>query len=427
MSTAKIGLISYWAPPQGAIASHRVLRLSRSLLDAGHAVHWITLDEDRLNKRDETLAAMIPGEVVRHGVTGTDIVARGPAKNLWEKVEVTAIEWVRRHTVLRDGHVGWARRLRRRLPGIVREAGLDAVLASCGPHSTLLALPRLRAACPGVRIWADYRDLLNGNAWNDSDDERRRARLLAHERAMLAATDGLFVNTGHAHERFLEVVRPQEDFPVEVMRNAADYALADEVLARTEAPDLGDGIHLGYFGTIFPRRRLGPVIEGVARQPEEVRARFRLHLYSNPASVALAEEDCRVAGLDPSRLLVPHGLVAYADALARMRAMDALVLVNGPTLDDRIFVPGKLFDYLMARRPVVFVGEPGDASRIVGDCSGPEWCLRHAETDGVDAALACLAQGRPPDLEPQSAYAPAAAFAPLLEKLESLRGATAAG
>ncbi len=424
MSTGKIGLISYWAPPQGAIAAHRIVRLSRCLQAAGHEVHWITLDAARLDKTDPALAKMVPAGIVRHGISGSDIVARGAAQGFWQKVGVTAIEWVRRHTVIRDGHLAWALRLRRRLPEIVRKAGLDVVMASCGPHSSLLALPRLRARAPSVRIFADYRDLLNGNAWNDSDDEGRRAKLLAHEREALAAVDGLFVNTEHARDRFLKVVRPRDGFPVEVMRNAADYELADEILADIAVPDLGDGIHVGYFGTVFPRRRLAPVIESIARLPADVRGRFRFHLYSSVESIALAEEDCHAAGIEPDSLLVRHGFVEYGQALAAMRAMDALVLVNGPTLDDRIFVPGKLFDYLMARRPILFVGEPGDASRIVGDCCGSQWCLRHTDPDGIDAALNRLAQQRLPDEAPHDSYAPNAAFAPLLEKMKQTQTAS---
>ena len=102
-----------------------------------------------------------------------------------------------------------------------------------------------------------------------------------------------------------------------------------------------------------------------------------------------------------------------------MRAMDALLLVNGPTAEDRIFVPGKLYDYLMARRPVLFVGEPGDASRIIEDCCGAEWCSRHEELDKRVAQLAGLRTGRPADLEPQAEYAPQSTFEPLLELLGS--------
>ena len=87
---ARIGLVSYWAPPQGAVASHRILRLSRVLLDAGHEVHWVTLDRSKLDRVDASLEGLIPPQIVRHGLGGPNIVARGPARTFWAKVQVTA-------------------------------------------------------------------------------------------------------------------------------------------------------------------------------------------------------------------------------------------------------------------------------------------------------------------------------------------------
>ena len=51
----RVAIVSYYAPPDPAVASHRGLRLTRSLIDAGHEVHWVTLDAAQLLRSDETL------------------------------------------------------------------------------------------------------------------------------------------------------------------------------------------------------------------------------------------------------------------------------------------------------------------------------------------------------------------------------------
>ncbi|MBZ0151678.1 MAG: hypothetical protein K8J09_09115 [Planctomycetes bacterium] len=48
----RVAIVSYYAPPEPAVAAHRVLRLSRALLAAGHEVHWVTLDERLLLAHD---------------------------------------------------------------------------------------------------------------------------------------------------------------------------------------------------------------------------------------------------------------------------------------------------------------------------------------------------------------------------------------
>ncbi len=414
----RVAVVSYFTPPDPAVASHRVLRLTRALLDAGHEVHWVTLDERRLLRSDDTLAALIPPQVVRHGLGGPTLASRPAARNLPEKVLRTLYHHLPRWCALPDKHVEWALRLRRRLPSLAREQRFDAVFLTCGPHGQLLSLPRLRRAVPGARVLVDYRDLLSGNPWNQDDDPRVQRRLRARERAMLAHADALFVNSSQALDSF-RATFDDLALPVSVMRNAADYRLADEIVERFDAAPVPDGVVLGYFGTIFPRRRLTPVFTALEQLAPALRDSVRVEVYCDAGdSKALLEEDLRRFGPDVTRRVARRDYAPYGDALATMRAMSALLLINGSAPSDNVFVPGKLFDYVMARRPTLFVGGDGDAREIVARTSGAARCFTHEDAAGLAGAIARLAEGAA-DLEPVDEYDAAVTFAPLLAALGS--------
>lgn len=72
-----------------------------------------------------------------------------------------------------------------------------------------------------------------------------------------------------------------------------------------------------------------------------------------------------------------HGYVAHAEVIRRMRGSDALfICLNGmPSGEEPLVIPGKLFEYLAARRPILAALPPGDARRIA---------LAHADTVAVD-------------------------------------------
>jgi len=323
-----------------------------------------------------------------------------------------------RHFRYPDSFVSWARQLKNRLGGIVRDNQLDAVLMCCSPHNQILALPTLRRACPELPIYVDYRDLLSGNPWNPRANHRQARRILALERAMLAHADRLFVNTEQARDRFQAEVGVIEGLDVGVMPNAADFELASAIGAALPSPDFGPGIHLGFFGTLFPRRRLRPVLEALAQMPGSARQQLRLHVYCDAqSSASLLAEDLEAVGPEVRALVERHDYLPYAQAQRAMQAMDALILVNGGEADDAVFVPGKLYDYLMARRPVLFVGYPGEASRMVERTTGSDWCHPYGETGAVAAGLQALLEGRPADLPAEDAFAPAQSFAPLLSLL----------
>ena len=247
----RIAIVSYYAPPDPAVASHRVLRLSRTLLKAGHEVHWVTLDETLLLKRDETLASLTPQSIVRHELGGPTLAARPAARNLPEKVLRTLAHKVPAWLTVPDKHVEWAFRLWRNLPKLAVQWDFDAVLLTCGPHGQLLAIPRLRRISPGTKIFVDYRDLLSGNPWTENADTRVRRRLLKRERRLLQSADALFVNSTEALASFRSSVG-EMPFSVQVMRNAADYELAEEIeLGRVEF-DEGKSIRIGFSG-LFSR------------------------------------------------------------------------------------------------------------------------------------------------------------------------------
>ena len=125
----------------------------------------------------------------------------------------------------------------------------------------------------------------------------------------------------------------------------------------------------------------------------------------------LAQVGSRVADRVVHREFVP-----YADALRSMRAMHGLVLVNSPDSRDSVFVPGKLYDYLMARRPVLFVGSPGDASHIVERCGG--CAFEYGSARQIAATLTEWIDAPAPRLvDPVEEFDPQHTFAPLLDRL----------
>jgi hypothetical protein len=74
------------------------------------------------------------------------------------------------------------------------------------------------------------------------------------------------------------------------------------------------------------------------------------------------------------------GLLPLSEAQREMDVADVLILFAGPDLAR--YLPGKLFEYLAARRPIIVYGEPGEAADLVSSLSagrrvdGPQDFLR---------------------------------------------------
>lgn len=91
------------------------------------------------------------------------------------------------------------------------------------------------------------------------------------------------------------------------------------------------------------------------------------------------------------------GQVPRAEALARLQAADAalLLLADGPDRD--LFVGGKLFEYLGLNRQVLAVVPPGDARRLLNEL---DWgIVADPEPHAIAAALERLVESPPPNQE----------------------------
>lgn len=123
-------------------------------------------------------------------------------------------------------------------------------------------------------------------------------------------------------------------------------------------------VHLGYFGTFYPNRGLGGLLEALRRVSSEG-ARVMLDIYSERTPVL--EAAIRAAGVSESiRLRAP---VPYAAGFSLQQQYDGLVMNDAiaPAFAGRQpFLPSKLSDYRATDVPVIAIVEPGSPTASLG-------------------------------------------------------------
>ncbi|MDH4335395.1 MAG: hypothetical protein OEW24_09120, partial [Chloroflexota bacterium] len=146
----------------------------------------------------------------------------------------------------------------------------------------------------------------------------------------------------------------------------------------------------------------------------------------HPTDIGWMTDANRRAAEDAMASLAPvlelSGQVPRAEALARLRAADAalLLLADGPDRD--LFVGGKLFEYLGLDRQVLAVVPPGDARRLLAEL---DWgIVADPEPDAIAAALERLVESPPPDgrADPEGRYERRALAAQLGTLLDEVVG-----
>ncbi len=243
-----------------------------------------------------------------------------------------------------DSRVGWLRHATRAGHRAVQDARPDLIYASGPPFTGLLAASRV-AGRAGVPLVLEFRD-----RWvEDPYAEKPRWRCWLEKRVqdrMIKRTAGIVT----VSEPWATTYRQTYDRPVATIYNGfdpADYG---------DAPCLGrpdtDTLHIVYTGGIYPNRRdPTPLFQAIAAMGEAGRAVSVTFVGTAPEHVwPLAER----AGVMDQVTVLPG--VLYADSIAAQQTADVLLLMQWNNPREQGNVPGKFFEYLGARRPILCLG-----------------------------------------------------------------------
>src|SRR5699024_8027571 len=133
-----------------------------------------------------------------------------------------------------------------------------------------------------------------------------------------------------------------------------------------------DRVNIGYFGNVYGRGSLKPLLDGLAALPPKDQARLRVHVYTQRPQELI--ELVTKLGIGDS-MRVNH-YAPYLDFLAIARQLDLLVVADYLLPSDAAgnpYLVSKWSDYVGAHRPVWLMEEP---SSVLSRSDHPAIVLR---------------------------------------------------
>src|SRR5262249_16340313 len=247
---------------------------------------------------------------------------------------------------------------------LVREERIDVLISTSPKDSThLIGLARPSRQVPWV---ADFRD---GWVFESTRpplptgiqralDRRLEARVVRQAEAVVSFSDVLAVAFEHPLGTSAAYVPNGWDPELEAEAGSEEGFL--EPVRRPSVRLVYTGTLTGAEGAPTDRTPvpLLEALEALARDDSEAASRIELVVIGRRSRRAQ-----EVLGrFDAPALLRRLGYVPRAASLAIQRSADVLVLVSGTTPSS---IPLKLFEYLGARRPILHLGHPGAAERLL--------------------------------------------------------------
>jgi glycosyltransferase involved in cell wall biosynthesis len=370
LSTMKnVLVIAYYFPPSGGPGVQRVLKHIQYLPEFGWNPIVLTVANGDFPARDESLLAKIPRgvQVERTEIYEPYALYRkltGKADNT--PIDVNVIkkendgsrslreklaEFVRATFFIPDARIGWLPTALGTGMRLIREHSIEAIYNSSPPYTTALIARQLKRKS-GLRWVTGFRDpwtefLTTPRRWFAPAwiDKRLERSVFEESDAVECAWEGIVkdIRGKFPHlpaEKFHHIPNgfDSSDYP--------DFAPSSEERRKR--------FTITYTGSLYGRRNpssffaaLRSLIERGALRPEEFTARF-IGRFG-------AEVQAMFDEFPYKESLEVLGYMPHEESIAYLLRSDALLLIVDEAKESEEIVPGKVYEYIGALRPIIAI------------------------------------------------------------------------
>lgn len=355
----KVLIITYYWPPAGGPGVQRWLKFVKYLRDFGIEPMVYVPENPHYPIEDTSLEKEIPKELTiyrqplfePYGLAKilspkkTKRISSGIIQAKNQSVLEKGMLWVRGNFFIPDARKYWVKPSVKFLSEVLDKENIDTVITTGPPHSVHLIGQQLKAD-KGVRWLADFRDPWTSIGYHKklklTTSSKKKHKEL--ERSVLNQADQIIV-TSPATEREFQAITKQ---PITVITNGHDSQYQG-------GAHLDKEFTISHIGSLLTGRNpinLWKVLSQIAAENTVFRANLQLE-FMGVVSQDVIDSLYRFE-LGPNIKMRGYG--SHAEAQRRQQRSQVLLLVEIDSEETKGIIPGKLFEYMAAHRPILALG-----------------------------------------------------------------------
>ncbi|MCA6075228.1 glycosyltransferase family 4 protein [Fulvivirga sedimenti] len=380
-------IITYYWPPSGGSGVQRWMKFANYLEDEGWHPVILTPENPQFVVKDDSLEQEVNEniEVLRIPIWepyqlfekagGNPNVSQGNTSGSVSSIA----KFIRGNFFLPDPRVFWRKPAVRFLKDYLKSRRVDFIVTTGPPHSIHLIGLSLKGKF-NIPWLADFRDPWSD--WDMLDEFHTSALARSYHRKMERKVAGKADILLTVSPSWAETLHKRYDRQVEVITNGFDTADFSNVT------DTGpDNFSLAHFGLINQFRHapaFWEALEQLQLLNPEIHDLLKIDLYG----VMDPEIHTFIESWDKSGEQVTiHGSISHKEVIESYRKCTVVLMFMNKSSNAKGHIPGKLFEYLSAGKPILAIGDPeGDAATIIRD-TGAGVVLRWDDTEGICGIL----------------------------------------
>jgi len=365
----KVLIITYYWPPAGGPGVQRWLKFVKYLPDFDIKPIVYIPENPHYPIIDESFVGDIPKGIVvyKHPINEpyklASLFSRKKAKRISSGIiksqKQSFLEkimlWVRGNLFIPDARKNWVKPSVRFLTAILEKEKIDTVVTTGPPHSVHLIGHQLKNK-NNIKWLADFRDPWTSIGYHKklklTPKSERKHKVLEH--LVLTSADQIIVTSSTTKKEFEGITSK----PISIITNGydSDYK-GDNPLTKD--------FTISHIGSLLSGRNpkvLWGVLAQLVQENETFKQSFKLRLAGIVSEDVL--QSIYSSGLKEHIELV--GYLSHGQAIKLQQESQVLLLVEIDSEETVGILPGKLYEYISARRPILAIGPNNwDAVQII--------------------------------------------------------------
>ena len=374
----KVLIIAYYWPPAGGPGVQRWLKFVKYLPDfdiepivyVPENANYPIIDQDletEVNKNVIVLKQPIKEPYKLASIfskKSTSTISSGiiKAEKKQSFVEKMLL-YVRGNFFIPDARVGWVNPSVDYLSNYIKTNAVDVIITTGPPHSMHLIGLELQKRF-AVKWIADFRDPWTSIGYHKELKltEKSAQKHKDLERLVLTKADTILTTSFTTKQEFAEITQK----PIHVITNGYD-------IESIEKPALDNKFTISHIGSLLSKRNphiLWKALNEILQENEQFRSDFELQLIGKVSSEII--DTIKEFQLDA--YLNVLGYVSHTEALKYQRSSQVLLLIEIDSFETIGIIPGKLFEYMAAERPILAIGpKQSDVEKIIKDTNAGKY------------------------------------------------------
>jgi len=366
----KVLIITYYWPPAGGPGVQRWLKFVKYLPD--FKIEPIVYCPDNPNYPiiDSSLESDVSSDLtvlktpIREPYKWAQLFSKSKTSNLSkglisdhkkQSILEKLLLFIRGNFFIPDARTSWVRPSVSFLSDYITTHQIDTIITTGPPHSLHLIGLQLKQK-HALKWVADFRDPWTQIGYHkklklSSFAQKKHKKL---EASVLQTADELLVTSHKTKTLFLELTNT----PISVLTNGFDFEINDKII-------LDSKFTLSHIGSLLEGRNpsiLWTVLSDLIKESEDFAAAFQLNLIGSVSKEVMGA----ICSFGLESYVCNTGYIPHSDVLESQKKTQLLLLIEEDSKETEYIIPGKLFEYMASKRPIIAIGpQASDIEKIL--------------------------------------------------------------